>query len=467
MAERNNLASLGLIQGLRLAAGLAVNVLIMRSLGVDGYGVYGYVVTLVGLLSFGANMGMGRLLQREIARDHASAGPRVATGLATGVLLSIVTSVVIVGWAVVSDGRPVVVMASALGALAVGGQALVTVTVSVFHATRRVRLGVPGMVAGRLILVLGTVVLVVGYQFGVVGVFVAQVLDAFVTLSIVGAICWRELDTSTLKTSWADVRALVVEAFPFGMNALFGSIYLSVDVLLLAHMRGDTEVGIYRGAVLLIALFPVLADTFTTGVYPRMATWVGKPDEAGRELRFVGRVLLAISVPAMVGGVLVAEPLMVFVGGSDFARSALPFLIMAPMLPLRFINNGVGMTLSALDRQGDRTRGVMLAAALNLGANILVIPQWGAAGAAATTLLTEVCLAIWFHWRVRPLVVDVGLVGSLGRALLPALVMGGVILLLPPIHVTLVIAIGILVYAIGAFATRAVRRDDLARLRRV
>lgn len=34
---------------------------------------------------------------------------------------------------------------------------------------------------------------------------------------------------------------------------------------------------------------------------------------------------------------------MVFLGGADFSASALHFLVMAPLLPLRFLNNGYGM----------------------------------------------------------------------------------------------------------------------------
>ena len=82
-----------------------------------------------------------------------------------------------------------------------------------------------------------------------------QVLDALVTLGIIGWMYKRHLGLEPLRTSWSAVKTLVKAAAPFGLNTLFGSIYLSVDVLLLAVMKGDTEVGVYRGAVMLIALF--------------------------------------------------------------------------------------------------------------------------------------------------------------------------------------------------------------------
>jgi O-antigen/teichoic acid export membrane protein len=464
---RGNLVSLGAVQIFRLLAGLAVNVLVMRWLGVEGYGVYGYVLTLVGLCSFGASLGMERLLQREIAREPERAGRLVGTGLAAVSVLSLGATAVILGAAWLLDGRPMVMAASGLGALAMSLQALATIPVAWFHGRREMRLSVPGSFLGRAMLVLGTLSFLVGLQWGVTGVFVAQVLDAAATLVVALVICLRRLGPSALGTSLAELRELVRRSLPFGMNLLFGSVYLSADVLLLGELKDDLEVGVYRGAVMLISLFPIVANTLTNGVYPRMAGHLGQPRVAGAELGFVSRILLAVSVPAAVGGMLTAEPLMVFIGGPEWSVSARCFVVLAPMLPLRFLNNGLGMTLSALNQQQDRTRGVFLAALLNLGLNLAVIPTYGAVGAAATTLATEVGLAAWMHWRVRPLVQGLGLAGSLARVALPAAAMALVVWWMPAWHVLLTIGVGALVYGLLALATGALRRDDLVRLRRV
>lgn len=277
----------------------------------------------------------------------------------------------------------------------------------------------------------------------------------------------RHVGLGGMRTDRGAVVALVKEAFPFGMNALFGSIYLSVDVLLLQVMKGDAEVGLYRGAVMLIALFPVLANTLTTGIYPRMARNLGDPGAAGEVLTFASRILLVVSVPAAVGGFLVAEDLMVFLGGDEFARSALPFMIMAPLLPLRFLNNGFAMTLSTLNRQGDRTRGVMIAAGLNLALNFVFIPKYGAAGAAGTTLATEVVLLAWNRWRIMPVVEGLKVAGSLLRVGVAAALMGAAVIAVPDVHVTLDIAVGVVVFAVVSRLAGAWARRDLGRLRRV
>lgn len=461
-----NLIALAAAQVLRLGSGLAVNVMLMRMLGVEGYGVYGYVLTLVGLGAFGATLGMFNLINRELARAPERTGELVGTGLAAVGGLSVLTAAAVVGWATWMDGRPEVIGATVLAAVALGLQSLASIPEAACHAHQRMALSVAGQIAGRIALVAGTA----GFLWldgGVAAVFAAQILDAAITFAVIWTMYRRHLSHYALRPQWAAIRSLMRESVPFGLNLLFGSIYLSVDVLLLAELRDDTEVGIYRGAVMLIALFPVIANTLNRGLFPRMSRFVGDPAAAGRELSFAARVLWAVSIPAAVGGMLTAEALLVFLGGDAFAVSALPFMVMAPLLPLRFLNNSFGMTLSTLNRQTDRTRGVAAAAFLNLLANLAVIPTWGATGAAATTLATEVFLMGWFGWCVRPLVRDVSLAGSLLRTGTPAVVMAAALVWVPTPHVLLSIALGVTVYAITGLATGAWHPRDLKRLRRV
>lgn len=465
-AKRGNLGFLGLSQAFRLAAGFAINILVMRWVGVEGFGVYGYITTLVGLLSFGAYMGMDRLLNGEISRNESLAGRLVSGGLLATLVLSSVTAAVIVGWAWWMDGRPEVVLAAALGALALGLRSVAMIPVAAFHAVRRMGLGASAHIVGRVVLVVATTLLL-WQGLDVEGVFVAQVLDGVVTLGLILFVYTRTLGGLSWSQGVQAAPGLLRRSVTFGMNALYTSVYLSVDVIMLQQMRGETEVGLYRAAAVVISLLPQVADTIVTGIFPRMARHHGQPAAAGEELNFLTRVLLALSVPAAVGGLVLAGPLVVLMGGEEFATAALPFMIMAPMLPIRFMTNAYGMTLTSLDRQEERTRGALMAAVVNIGLNIAIIPTWGAVGAAATTLATDVLLVLWLRWRVGPLVEGHRVAAMVLRTIIPAALMGGVLVLLPDLPVLLSILVGALVYAVAGYLGGAWHPRDFSRLRRV
>jgi O-antigen/teichoic acid export membrane protein len=232
-------------------------------------------------------------------------------------------------------------------------------------------------------------------------------------------------------------------------------------------MRGDAEVGLYRGAVMLLSLFPIVADTISTGLFPRMAQHLGDREAAGRELHFATRVLLAVSMPVAVGGVMTAGPLMVLLGGEEFGASAPLFALMVPILPLRYLDNAYGMVLQSLNRPADQTRGSIIAAVVNVALNLVFIPRYGALAAAGATVVTEVVLVVWLRACIAPLVTGGSMLGVLVRVGVPVACMAAVLHLLPPVHVTVTIAVGAVVYSAVGLATGAWHPRDLARLRRV
>jgi O-antigen/teichoic acid export membrane protein len=464
--QGSNLKALALIQIFRLVSGFAINVMLMRGLGVEGFGVYGYVMILVGLAAFGTSMGMDRLIKREIARAPERSNHYISTGLLATLLLSVLTFLFIMGWVWVADGRLTVAIAAGLATVATTLRTLTLIPVAAFHGVRRMGLGVMGEGVGRTVLVAATAVFIY-LGFGVVWVFLAQVLDTAVTFAIMMWKYRKHISGARFDTNWKSIVEVVRGAVPFGLNNLFVSIYLSVDVLMIGHFQGDHEVGLYRGSVMLLSLFPIVADTISTGIYPKMARHLGDKEAAGQELHQATRVLLAFSVPAAVGGVLVAYPLLVFLGGEAYGSSAVLFAIMVPLLPLRFLDNCYGMVLQTLNRPGDQTKGSLLASVVNVIANLLLIPKFGAMAAACNTLLTEVVLLSFLSWRVAPLVVRPNLLRTLIRVGVPAACMAVTIHFLPEWHVIITIAVGGAVYAVLGYATGAWRPRDLRYLKKV
>jgi len=137
------------------------------------------------------------------------------------------------------------------------------------------------------------------------------------------------------------------------------------------------------------------------------------------------------------------------------------------MVPFRFVNNASGNALSALDQQPARTRGVFYAALFNLVANLVAIPRFGATGAAATTLLTDMLLTVYLARRLAPSVRGVSVGTSVVVTLLPVLPMAAVVLALPGWHVLLRIAVGAVVYTGFGYLSGAWRVGDLKHLREI
>lgn len=141
--QGGNLIALAAAQVLQLGSGLAVNVILMRLLGVDGYGVYGDVLTLVGLSAFGATLGMFNLINRALTRAPECTGELVGTVLAAVGGLLLLTASLVAGWAAWMDRRPEVITATGLAATAPALQSLGSIPEAACHAHQRMTLSKP------------------------------------------------------------------------------------------------------------------------------------------------------------------------------------------------------------------------------------------------------------------------------------------------------------------------------------
>jgi len=466
MSKGGNVVALAISEGARVVSALLVQIVLARYLGADGFGAYAFVMGVLGLFAFVSNLNVNVLLARRVAWDHSQARDAVREGFTLVLGLGALCIATTAGYAALRDGRPEVVAAAAVGGLVVTLQSLALVPQSAFDGLRRMRLEVPGMVTGRVVALLAVLV-VVGLEGGLVAVFWAQAIGAVVALVLVLWALRGELGAFVPLASPTRVRALLASALPFGLNRFFDAVYLSSDVLLLAEFRDDGEVGLYRVASLGVLQLVIVANVLNRSTYTAIAKVKDDPHAAGEALTFNLRLLVLMSLPVLIGGAVMAEDFVVWLVGVEYAAAALPFALMLPLVPLRYVNNGLGWALSALDAQEQRTRAVAGAAAFNVAANLFAIPLWGLYGAVATSLATDALLTAWHIRMLRGRVRHMRIVGPLARLLAPAVAMGAVVVLCAPLPVPVRILVGAAAYLPLAWASGGWSRDDLGRISRI
>ena len=94
-------------------------------------------------------------------------------------------------------------------------------------------------------------------------------------------------------------------------------------------------------------------------------------------------------LPIAVGGFLVATPLIDLVYGAEYSSAALPLSILVWSLPVALIRNVAQAAMLAYSRQREMMHTAAWAGGANILLNLALIPTWGLAGAAASTLVTE------------------------------------------------------------------------------
>ena len=199
--------------------------------------------------------------------------------------------------------------------------------------------------------------------------------------------------------------ALLRESISFGMRAWAGnlSFYLNfrVDQILMGFLATEAALGIYAVAVNGGEVILYLPAAIATAATPAIA----RTAPALRTARTLGviRGVLLISIPSVVFGALVGAPLLPVVFGSQYEASVTPFLLLLPgalgFAALVVFSNA----LLADSAPGASSAGAVVSLAVGLTLDVVLIPRFGAEGAAgaASAAFLAGGLAATLMYRIR------------------------------------------------------------------
>lgn len=175
------------------------------------------------------------------------------------------------------------------------------------------------------------------------------------------------------------------------------SVYCYADTTMIGLMIDDKAVGIYSVAVKAYTVIKTLLASIYTVCIPRLAIYFGK-NERDRFSELVNNVLsclILILLPAMIGIIVLAEPIVLFLGGTEYL-AAVPTLRILSLALLFAIVGGVFSNCINIPIGKEKVTlvGTVVAALLNIILNLAFIPGFGQIGAAITTVIAEASVVI-------------------------------------------------------------------------
>lgn len=182
----------------------------------------------------------------------------------------------------------------------------------------------------------------------------------------------------------------------FGLN-LACNIYMNLDKTMLGIMIDDYEVGLYTAAYKINSIILSFINAAGAVLLPRMSYYInnGQTKEY-KNLFFTSfNIVLVLSIPATVGLIVLSPELISLLSGEQYL-SAVPTM---KVLSLLILISGMGTTFSvqlfvARGKEQVCLLASTFAAITNLVANWLLIPYFGALGAAFGTIICEIVALI-------------------------------------------------------------------------
>jgi O-antigen/teichoic acid export membrane protein len=444
-------------------ATFAMFVAIARKLGPAGQGDITFALALTGQLLLIAGFGVDTVLVREVARKPGELGSFMGSALT--LKLVTIAPALLVAAAVVElghysfDAR----VATYLIGASVAVDTLENTWNAAFQAAERLEF-VSIVIVFQRLATGGLVVAVLASGAGVV-----PVSGTFLVVSVASILLGMWLLRFVASPEWsvdrARVVALVRTGAPVGLIVLFYTVLLRIDTVLLSLLTDNYQVGIYGAAFRLFESTMFLSWSFGSAIFPWLSRkHVESSEQLARGYEVGLGVLLSLLTPIGLGCTLLAAPVVHLLYHSPYAGSVVPLRLLGVVVIAYGVNYLTNSALTAHDRPGLMHRLLLVTLVQNLAMNAILIPPYGATGAAISSAASGGLLGTLSVWQAVRTLGHVRL-----RRIFAGPVAGGAAMALAVLPVRQSLWEGVLVGAAAYFAglllvQRAFFPEDLARV---
>ena len=424
------LGAAGLMVTRRLLVGVlgwAGTVLMVRELSTDGWGAISFVFGLLGILGLVSDFRIGRIIIRSLLDDDEDAGEQIGSYVALRLLLGTAAYGLAIAIVFIGDYPDEVVHA-----VAVAGLVLMIASVgSAIEIVLRSRLWfrditVAGALAqaAQLALIVALVVSDTGtvVLFCIPAVLFEVVEIAWTAPRLRGLGRWRV--TPRLWGAW------LREAAPLAVGAALATVYFRIDMVLLAELDGLEAVGHYGVAYRFSDLAGAVPGAVVAPLLTILVTsWPDEPAAFARAFRQAFVLLLVAGVGLAIGFAGYARPAIELLFGDRYADVAGAGRALMAAQTVHFVTSLCFSTLVAAGRRRIYPVAALIGVVVNVGLNLVLIPDHSYDGAAVTSIVTEVVVAAVLVAatlrirEVRPLPW-----AAVGRTVAAGLVMAAVVL---------------------------------------
>jgi len=385
---------LGAAEVIQRSVAFLATIWLARHFGPAGYGRWAFALSFVALFAVLADFGFGTLTVREIARDKSKTAQYIDNIIVIKLILGLITLGIIALAIQFLDKEPEVVKLVYFLGIYIVLNTFTTFFQSIFRANEKMQYETVCRVIESLSL-LCLVSFFILSKGSILTLSYAYLGTAIISIVISLGVVWRYFSRFFLEIDWQVCKAILKDAWPFGLTMIFGVIYHQIDTVMLSIMKGDVAVGWYNAAQrlpLMLLIFPTILNGV---VFPKMSYFYKFSKIQLRDICL--KYFKYMSITGIFVGLVTlffAGKIINFVFGSEYLQSALALQIIIWSSVLILINSAFFRLLEASDKQITVTKITGCGGVLNIILNYLLIPKYSYIGASIATVASELLITI-------------------------------------------------------------------------
>lgn len=175
------------------------------------------------------------------------------------------------------------------------------------------------------------------------------------------------------------------------------SVYTNLDVVMLRFMKDDSEVGYYNASVKVKTILVSLITSLGTVLLPRLSFYVHTKDKDAFHSTIVKafNFVLVLATSVTIYFMIFAKETILVISGEGYAPAVMPMVLLMPTVLFIGLSNITGIqVLIPIDKEKKVLVSIIYGAVLDFVLNLILIPEYGASGAAFATLMAETVVLV-------------------------------------------------------------------------
>jgi len=248
-----------------------------------------------------------------------------------------------------------------------------------------------------LFIFLSTLFILIGWPLYSLGI--SFILSYIVSVWVAAEVLRKRFKISLHARGMAlSDKAIWKEGFSLCMVAFFTFVYFRIDNLMLKYFHGDTEVGIYNAAYILIQGLMLIPMAVLTATFPSFSKgWVSDVPKLQKDYQKSFSLFLELAFFIFLFGFLWADKIISVIYTEAYQASAVNLKLLLIALLFIFPNYVLTQLMVATDSQDRYAFFAICCAFINVGLNFFFIPMYKGIGAAVATIITELTLFILIY----------------------------------------------------------------------
>jgi O-antigen/teichoic acid export membrane protein len=379
---------------INFVSNIAIFSIIGRNYGIEVFGRFSYIIVFTNFFYFLTTLGIDVLLIKDLSRNFEDYKKYINNIVSLLFISSVITifSIVMIGPIV----KPSIdVSLYFIGAVYLVLEAVRQMIRSVFYAIQNMRIETTATVIERAL----SLIMIFSFRNSGQDLYILislLLLARFISVVFYISELKKIIRWSFHVGSLSGVYGQLLKSIPYGLNILISPFYLQLSLIMVSIFISDTATGIFKASSSLTMPFGAVAASVGSALFPIFSRKFQNGINITEYIEIPTKVITVLAVFISILLIVNAEDIITLVYDGDFYESVFLLKILAIIIPFRFINNILGMTLTSTDNQKYRTSIIFIATLINIAILYTFVQIYGLVGVALIAVGMEILIFVLF-----------------------------------------------------------------------